>query len=363
MKLLEYSILSIIILLIGITTSCDKNKDDRNSIITISNNITSPTTWEEDKSYIIDKENLYISAELTIQPGAIIKLMSNGNIILNSGGKITANGTSSKPIIFTSIKDDNHGSDTNNDGDNTIPAAGDWGYINLNGSQNNTFSYCQFLYGGRDKSNPATIDVSSEANAVFSNCTFAHNSGGLLNSIYVGALNASNASKNTTITDCKFYGNNVPVTINAEMSMDNSNSFSNDKLGNKYNGIFVMGNDISTDVSWFEDEVAFVVTDAILCISREHTLTLGNNVVIKFAKHSSMKIISGEEHLANHNGTGVFFTSLNDDELKGDTNGDSNESAPAIADWTGILIENWETKSEYANWDNIFYNDPHPPIK
>ena len=355
----------IIIILIGIATfaSCDLNVPTSNSTMTISSDITSPTTWDGGKTYIIDKENLYVSDELTIEAGAIIKIMSGGNIIIKGNGNIFADGTSARPIIFTSIKDDNNGSDNNKDGDNTIPAAGDWGCINLNGSQNSTFSYCKFLYGGRDNANPTTVDVSSEATAIFNNCIFAYNSGSLLNNIYVGALNASNASKDTKISNCQFYGNKVPVTINAEMSIDNTNSFSSEGLSNKCNGIFVSGENVSNDISWLEDEVAFVVTASDLIIGSHTKLTLGNNVVIKFAEHSSMTVMSGEGCLINHDGPGVFFTSLKDDEHKGDTNGDGNATVPNTADWTGIYLDNWKSTIGYANWSNILYNDPHPPVK
>ena len=122
MKIYRLTIVAIIIL-IGITSfnSCTIEEPTNAETVTISSDINSTTTWAGNKIYIIDKDNLYLNAELTIEAGAIIKIMTGGNIILNRNGNIIANGTSAKPIVFTSIKDDNNGSDENGDGDKLFP--------------------------------------------------------------------------------------------------------------------------------------------------------------------------------------------------------------------------------------------------
>lgn len=363
MKNNHFFALLFIIIGIAFISSCEPEVPTTESSITISADIKGNTKWEGGKTYIVEKDNLYIDGELEIEPGTTIKMLSGGNIILKQNGNLICHGTKTEPIVFTSIKDDNHGSDSNKDGDNTIPAAGDWGFINLYGTQNSVFEYCKFLYGGRDNANPTTVDVSSEAKAIFNNCTFAYNSGNQINNLYIGALNASNADKDTKITNCNFYGNRIPLTIYSEMNIDNSNKFSKEGLANTYNGIYVVGDNIKRDISWLEDEVAFVVTSADLIISRGKSLTLGNNVAIKFAEDSQMTIQSGEEYLINHDGNGVFFTSLKDDEHKGDTNGDGKRTEPNIADWRGIYLGNWKSTSSYATWPNILYNDPHQGAK
>jgi hypothetical protein len=66
---------------------------------------------------------------LTIQPGVVIKLYGS-NIIVNKG--LIAASNSSVPdsqVVFTSYRDDFYGGDTNNDGDASVPVAGDWGRI------------------------------------------------------------------------------------------------------------------------------------------------------------------------------------------------------------------------------------------
>ena len=106
MKTHNFAVL-VFIILIGIVVipSCTTGDTTNKETETISSDINSKTTWKGDKTYIIEKNNLYINAELTIEDGAIIKLMSGVDIILNRDGNIIANGTSAKPIVFTSIKE------------------------------------------------------------------------------------------------------------------------------------------------------------------------------------------------------------------------------------------------------------------
>ena len=72
---------------------------------TVSGHITTNTTWTNDKVYRMDGF-IYIdsNATLTIQPGTIVRgiKLTKGSLIVTRGGKLIADGTVDKPIIFTS---------------------------------------------------------------------------------------------------------------------------------------------------------------------------------------------------------------------------------------------------------------------
>jgi parallel beta-helix repeat protein len=85
---------------------------------------------------------------LLIQPGAIIKMAPG--LFFNAYGTLIANGTSAKPIVFTSWRDGSYGGKTNLVSDTLPPAPGDWQYLQfVNGSSiASVFRNCILKYGG-----------------------------------------------------------------------------------------------------------------------------------------------------------------------------------------------------------------------
>jgi hypothetical protein len=88
------------------------NVVEEQTIFYINSNITANTTWETGKVYVLQSRVTVVSGiTLTIQPGVVVKgqagTAENATALLIArGGKLMAEGTSSQPIIFTSVADE-----------------------------------------------------------------------------------------------------------------------------------------------------------------------------------------------------------------------------------------------------------------
>jgi hypothetical protein len=327
----------------------DNNGGNVGTTIEITDHIEQPTTWESRNVYVIVSGSFYVQNSLTIQAGTIVKIQPRTDIRVEDEGLIIARGTADAPIVFTSYKDDTHGGDTNGDGNVSAPAMSDWNNIDINSTQGSVFDHCHFLYGGSSGNGTLQLDYSQ---AAVTHCVFAHNNGTFDGYHTDGALKADSARLNTVISDNRFYDNVVPLSINANYDLDDSNTFQDESgtVTNTYNAIFC-NTDIGSNRSWGETDVAFVISSGFFSIDTGITLSLADNVVLKFTNGSRLMIEDGDRGLINHDGGGVHFTSFRDDSLKGDSNGDGDVTSPAEGDWQGVYYS-----GDYYSWPNIHFD-------
>jgi len=318
----------------------------------VNGDISIDVNWTENKIYII-QGNVTVFSVITVNPGTIIKFDVDANLIFDNG-KILASGTNSKPIIFTSFKDDSFGGDTNEDSNSSSPDVGDWQNISILGVSNSShFEFCEFYYGGSD--DEGTIILDNDTQTFVMDCIIAHNKG------LQGALDAGKAGSGTNIQNNTFYDNIIPLKINTNIDINNSNSFhepGNESVNNEFNAIFIgydgSNNYISENIEWQETEVPFAFPYLGIVITPGNELTLASGVVLKFDGGS---ILYQGNNLINWDANGVWFTSYKDDEYGGDTNGDGS-SVGTEGDWEGIYNEG-EQPGVWEVWDNILYDDIH----
>jgi len=91
---------------------------------------------------------------LTLEPGTVLKPSSPHYIALLIKGTLLAQAASGSEIVFTSIKDDSFGGDTNNDGA-TLPANGDWKNIEFISGSSGVLDHVFIYYGD---TNPIKIE-------------------------------------------------------------------------------------------------------------------------------------------------------------------------------------------------------------
>ena len=113
------------------------------------------------------------SAILRIEPGVVIK-GGGANITIRRG--FIAEGTADNQIVFTSVTDDFHGGDTNNDGSATSPWTSRWGRIIIQNEaidDSTRIDHAVFRYGVHSASY-GVLDITS-ANPEIDNSVFSDN--------------------------------------------------------------------------------------------------------------------------------------------------------------------------------------------
>jgi hypothetical protein len=265
---------------------------------------------------------------LTIQAGAIVKVGGCVGIT----GQVIAQGTAQAPIVFTSIHDDTHGGDSNQNGAATVPQPGDWSAWDFLGG-GSAFDHCLFRYGG---TTGGTMLFLRSNQVAVRHCTME-----------LGAGSAMVEASTAIVQDCEF--RDFPGVPVRGLSLVSLQQFTNNRAlrctaGDyalvQYGGTFPAGG-LAIDRSHSMNGIGVFVFDFVGVqrprVPAGQQWTIGLGCILKFARggiQSSGRIVA--QGIAPP--LQVVFTSLQDDVFGGDTNKDGNATQPARGDWDGIAL-------------------------
>ena len=338
-------------------------------VMPISGTITTGTWINTNIYWISGNATVDAAATLTIQAGTIVKFDTNASLTVN--GTLVLQGAQGSEVIFTSIRDDLYGGDTNGDGTNTLPAAGNWSAIILTNG-NTTFQYAKVLYATKGVQ-VKNSGVSAIAPSILNNI-FQQNKNGIaldinsyanITSLIEGniftmneyGLSASQASGKTG-TSFPILRNNtfntstlLPIFLggSAFPSYEN-NAFSGYPNLDQRLGIGVGGNYTASGTflayNSLNGQMLPYVVVADMTLTDNYTLTLPVNTILKFDLGKQLTV---RGKLVNE-GTAIvpaIITSIRDDSVGGDVNGDTTDTEPRPSDWKHI---------SFVNKDIVFQN-------
>ncbi|KPK92937.1 hypothetical protein AMJ80_06240 [bacterium SM23_31] len=287
--------------------------------------------------YILDNLTINTNAVLTFEPGVVIKFNDNRYITVN--GALIANGTKDENIVFTSIRDDSRGGDTNNDGNTSTPAKGNWRAIIFKDTSIdslNVLKNVDIRFGGNYSGQNRGIISVENSKTVIDSCDISHSS-----SAGIGVYgSAYPVISNNNISNIDY----TPIS----MSMFSNPVFINNTASNI--GIMALGIIPETyattaaipirNFAGFNNITYYYYGTAT--INSGTTITIPAGMVFKHARFD----VNGAVKINGTPAEKVVFTELRDDEYGNplDTNGDGSLSSPYI--------------DYYYNYDyRILFND------
>ncbi|NLC30788.1 MAG: DUF1565 domain-containing protein, partial [Candidatus Moranbacteria bacterium] len=214
----------------------------------IKSDITTETVWTKEGSpYVIKSDGIKVNALLTIEPGVVVKFdySYNSRAKLEINSELIAIGNENERIIFTSIRDDSFGGDTNLDGDITIPKSGDWNSIHFTPGSRGVIDYATVSYGVRSRTVWGEITIIGTNNVSIRNSE-------IKNSGYYGIFlyNSSSIIENNIISNNK---TGISLGGNKKAVMRNNFIAGNVECGALISGIPISLDQLDARDNWWGD--------------------------------------------------------------------------------------------------------------
>ncbi len=285
--------------------------------------------------YVVWAVTVGEDANLELEPGVAVKFVAptleRGTGTLNIAGTLQAEGTAEAPIAFTSFWDDTVGGDT--DGTMEPAAHGDWIGLHVQGLGEATLDHTLIRYGGPSPQGYNLWATGAALHLTNSELAFGGSKG--------LAVVMSETTDSVVVRDNTFVGNlGQAATLRTDDPVPVSFDFANNGgTGNGVNGIQL---DVTMDSMTARANPGLPYVIQSLAVAAGRTVTVDPGVVFKADVESAGGgggfRVDGELWVTGTAFQPVFFTSLHDDAVGGDTLGDGGAIQPGPGDWRGVAI-------------------------
>ncbi len=339
--------------------------------IEVYGNLDHSQIWSPGIPYVVQNVTINSDKTLTILPGGVVKF--NNSADLRIYGHLIAREnplqSNSPQTYFTSYNDDTIGGDTNGNGTTTAPYSGTYQGIYFYPGSTGLFQKSAMRYGGasyfsyypgfvKNFGGEVTIQDSgislnlqggvyqNAGTMTISNSLITDNGGegfsqsggvsAVVNSTFSGnqTYGISLQSGTSTVSQSSFFNHqNGDISLSGYADLIQSNL---QATGSGKHGIRVYGT-ITSNRDWTPG-LPYVVNSFYVASST--TLSLHPGAVVKFEPSGALYVYGSLRTSAiNPTASKVYLTSVHDDSVAGDTNGDRRATLPSPIDYLGIYVQ------------------------